>query len=167
VAQRGGELAARASRVAAGEQGGGKAAPHRVPEQRRIGAAYLLWLAISLLRARGDRDGAPADAGRATGWRLLRAAALVNVLNPKVALFFLAFLPQFVDPGAAVPALQILSLGLWFNLVGTLVNIAVALVAAGAAARLRQVEWLGTAARWVAATAMGGLAVQLALSQRR
>ena len=92
---------------------------------------------------------------------------LVNILNPKVALFFLAFLPQFVDPDAAAPALQILCLGLWFDLVGTLVNIAIALAAAGAAGRLRHVSWLGRAARWLAASAMGALAVQLALTARR
>jgi threonine/homoserine/homoserine lactone efflux protein len=89
------------------------------------------------------------------------------MLNPKVALFFLAFLPQFVDPAAQVPALQILCLGLWFDVVGTLVNIAVALAAAGAANRLRHVTWLARAARWLAATAMGALAVQLALASRR
>ena len=129
------------------------------------GAAYLLWVALSLLRpnAAAARPVRPA----ASGWRLFRAAMLVNILNPKVALFFLAFLPQFVDPRAAVPALQILCLGLWFDFAGTLVNVAVALAAAGTAARLRHVAWLGKAARWLAATAMGALAVQLALSARR
>ncbi|MGZ8335198.1 MAG: LysE family translocator [Allosphingosinicella sp.] len=131
-----------------------------------VGAAYLLWIALSLLRA--PRDGAKDVAvARVSGWRLLRAATLVNILNPKVALFFLAFLPQFVDPSAHMPAVQILCLGLWFDLVGTLVNVAVALATAGAAARLRHIGWIGRAARWIAATAMGGLAVQLALSQRR
>ena len=130
-----------------------------------IGAAYLVWIAISLLRSRGDADPrTPRPAG--SGWRLFRAAALVNILNPKVALFFLAFLPQFVDPHAAVPALQILFLGLWFDLVGTLVNVVIALVAAGTAARLRHVGWIGRAARWLAATAMAGLAIQLVLSRR-
>ena len=131
-----------------------------------IGAAYLLWIAFSLLRSGGNGEAA-AGAPAVSGLRLLRAAMLVNVLNPKVALFFLAFLPQFVDPAAAMPALQILSLGLWFDLVGTLVNVVIALVAAGAAARLRHVAWLGRAARWVAAAAMGGLALQLAFSGRR
>ena len=131
-----------------------------------IGAAYLLWLAVSLLR--GERAGeAGAPRPSSSGLRLFRAAALVNILNPKVAVFFLAFLPQFVDPEAAVPALQILCLGLWFDLVGTLVNVAIALAAAGTAARLRGISWLGRAARWLAATAMAGLAVQLALSGRR
>jgi len=131
-----------------------------------IGAAYLLWIAISLLRSGSSAD-AGSTAPPVSGLRLLRAAMLVNILNPKVALFFLAFLPQFVDPAAAMPAFQILCLGLWFDLVGTLVNIVIALVAAGTAARLRHVSWLGLAARWLAATAMGGLALQLAFSGRR
>ena len=130
-----------------------------------IGAAYLLWVAVSLLRSgrQAEADGARSSGA---GGRLFRSAALVNILNPKVGLFFLAFLPQFVDPQATVPALQILCLGLWFDLVGTLVNIAIALTAAGTAARLRHVAWVGRAARWIAATAMTGLAVQLALSRR-
>ena len=128
------------------------------------GAAYLLWIAFSLIRAGSDSGEAPPPVVPA---RLFRSAMLVNILNPKVALFFLAFLPQFVDPAANVPALQILCLGLWFDFVGTLVNIAVALVAAGAAARLREVSWIGRAARWFAATIMGALAVQLAVAARR
>jgi threonine/homoserine/homoserine lactone efflux protein len=130
-----------------------------------IGAAYLVWIAYSLLRSRGGAESKEArPAG--SGWRLFRAAALVNILNPKVALFFLAFLPQFVDPQAAMPVLQILCLGLWFDLVGTLVNIVIALAAAGTAARLRHVSWIGRAARWLAATAIGALAIQLMLSRR-
>ena len=112
----------------------------------------------------------PADAPQRkpqSGWRLFRAAALVNLLNPKVALFFLAFLPQFVDPHASIPALQILCLGLWFDFAGTIVNIIVAIVAARTADRLRHVTWIGRAARYVAATAMGGLAVKLAFAERR
>ena len=130
-----------------------------------LGAAYLLWVAVSLLRD-GRRTEGPVGPP-ASGRRLFRSAMLVNVLNPKVALFFLAVLPQFVDPSAAVPALQILALGLWFDLVGTLVNIVVAIAAAGTAARLRHVDWVATAARWLAATLLGGLAVQLALTSRR
>ena len=125
-----------------------------------IGAAYLLWIAFSLVRGKAAQAAQP-------GRRTFRAAMLVNILNPKVALFFLAFLPQFVDPAAAMPWLQILCLGLWFDLVGTLVNVVIALAAAGTAARLRNVAWIGAAARWLAATAIGALAVQLALASRR
>ena len=130
------------------------------------GAAYLLWVAVSLLRTRsGDAENGPQP--RSSGARLFRAAALVNMLNPKVALFFLAFLPQFVDRQAPVPALQILCLGLWFIFAGTLVNLAVALATARAAVVATRVRWMGQAARWIAATVIGGLAVQLALSDRR
>jgi len=127
------------------------------------GAAYLLWIAFSLIRAKD----APAAAPPRPASSLFRAAVTVNILNPKVALFFLAFLPQFVDPAAEMPAVQILCLGLWFDLVGTLVNILVAVAAASAARRLRHVGWLRRGARWFAATLMGALAVQLALAARR
>jgi threonine/homoserine/homoserine lactone efflux protein len=128
------------------------------------GAAYLLWIAFSLIRA---KDPPGETAPPVVPARLFRSAMLVNILNPKIALFFLAFLPQFVDPAASIPALQILCLGLWFDFAGTLVNIAVAIIAAGAAGRLREVRWLGRAARWFAATIMGALAVQLAMAARR
>jgi len=132
-----------------------------------IGAAYLLYIAVSLILSRGGTDAENLPRRHLSGWRLFRAAALVNILNPKVALFFLAFLPQFIDPDAQVPALQILCLGLWFDFVGTLVNCLVAIAAADTAARLRHVTWLSTAARWFAATAMGALAVRLAFAESR
>jgi threonine/homoserine/homoserine lactone efflux protein len=130
-----------------------------------IGAGYLAWIAISLFRSGGKPE--PKASPRRSGWELLRAASLVNILNPKVALFFLAFLPQFVDPHTSAPGPQILCLGLWFDLVGTIVNVIVAIIAAGTAERLRHVGWLGRAARCVAATAMGALALRLAFAERR
>jgi threonine/homoserine/homoserine lactone efflux protein len=131
-----------------------------------VGAAYLLYIAVSLLVSGKDATDEQPRPGQ-SGWRLLRAAAFVNILNPKVALFFLAFLPQFVDAHAAIPALQILCLGLWFDVVGTIVNIIVAVIAAGTAQRLRHVSWIGRAARYLAATAMGALALRLAFADRR
>jgi threonine/homoserine/homoserine lactone efflux protein len=132
-----------------------------------IGAAYLLYLAVGMLRS-GRTAGAerPLLAQRSAG-AVFRTGAMVNILNPKVGLFFLAFLPQFVDPAAKAPWMQILALGLWFDLVGTLVNVIVALAAAGAAARLGRWQWAGTAARWIGASAMTGLAVNLLVSERR
>ena len=130
------------------------------------GAAYLLYIAISLLRSPAPQA-QEAAALPSPGFLLFRRAALINILNPKVALFFLAFLPQFVDPSATLPWVQILCLGLWFNFAGTIVNCAVALATAHAAARLRGIEWLSRAARYLAATLLGGLAIQLAISDRR
>jgi threonine/homoserine/homoserine lactone efflux protein len=130
-----------------------------------IGAAYLLYIAVSLVVS-GKQPTSREDRPAQSGMRLFKAAVLVNVLNPKVALFFLAFLPQFVDPIAAVPALQILCLGLWFDLVGTTVNALIAVVAAGTAARVRHLSWVSRAARYLAATAIGALALRLAFAQR-
>lgn len=132
-----------------------------------MGAAYLLYIAIGLVRSRpvpGKTEaGPPVPASRAA---IFRQGALVNILNPKVGVFFLAFLPQFVDPHAAVPALQIFALGVWFDLVGTAVNAVVAIAAAHTAAKLRHIDWLVTAAKWFAATAMGAMALRLASDRR-
>lgn len=130
------------------------------------GAAYLAYIALNLLRGGAPQvqtDAAPSRSAAA----LFRSGALVNVLNPKVGLFFLAFLPQFVDPTPSVAAVQTVVLGLWFNVGGTVVNVVVALVAARAAAGLRGVRRIGQAARWFAATVMGALAVRLVTSDNR
>lgn len=133
-----------------------------------LGAGYLLYLAFTLVRPRGA---AIASRQNATPERSLKAifrrGALVNLLNPKVALFFVAFLPQFIDPGAASRTLQMLFLGLWFNVVGTLVNCIVAVATASAASGVARLPWLGTAARWFAACTFVALALRLVLSGPR
>ena len=104
---------------------------------RFAGAAYLIWLGVQALRGKaGPVSGKPLD--RTSEWAIFRQGAVTNILNPKVALFFLAFLPQFVDPERGSVALQIVVLGCLFNCSGTLVNIAVAYLAASAG------RWLGT-----------------------
>jgi threonine/homoserine/homoserine lactone efflux protein len=95
-----------------------------------IGAAYLVYVGVSLLLARPMiRESPPAlhPAGLRT---VFLQGFLTNVLNPKVALFFLAFLPQFVDPGTSNKALAFLVLGLIFITNGTLWNLFVAWSAA-------------------------------------
>ena len=77
-----------------------------------IGAAYLIWLGISTLRAGPERFEPVAGLKPRGPGRILRESLLVEVLNPKTALFFLAFLPQFADPAAGPLAPQILLLGL-------------------------------------------------------
>jgi threonine/homoserine/homoserine lactone efflux protein len=76
------------------------------------GAAYLCWLGIMALRSRGSA--APRAAGHSTPWRSYRQGLYVELGNPKVALFFLALLPQFVHPGSGPSALQVLVLGAIF-----------------------------------------------------
>jgi len=100
------------------------------------GAAYLVWLAVGMLRAEAstrasvvvddvvDRSlgagAAPAADRGADLARLFRQGLLTNVLNPKIAIFFLALLPQFIDPGAADKVVSFLFLGAWFIIQGGL-----------------------------------------------
>jgi threonine/homoserine/homoserine lactone efflux protein len=102
---------------------------------RYAGAAYLVYLGIRTLRAPDAQ--AAVLAPRLSPRRVFWQGVTTNVLNPKVALFFLAFLPQFADAGRGPVAAQIVLLGLVFNLSGTLVNVAVALAAGGLG------DWLG------------------------
>ena len=114
---------------------------------RWLGAAYLVWLGIGLLRGSGTSPSAE-TAGPAMTWRRSFAQGfLTNALNPKVALFFLAFLPQFIDAAAPDKALAFIGLGALFAVNGTVVNVAFAALIA----RLRGA--LGSqpaAGRWLA-----------------
>jgi threonine/homoserine/homoserine lactone efflux protein len=92
------------------------------------GAAYLLWLAIRALRRRDARS-ASARPPTPTA-RLFRDAVLVDLLNPKTALFFLAFLPGFVQEGHGPVALQVAVLGIVFVVLATITDGAYALAAA-------------------------------------
>jgi threonine/homoserine/homoserine lactone efflux protein len=98
---------------------------------RFAGAVYLTYLGIGLLWSAGLSEG-PGTVADASDFEIFRQGAVTNVLNPKVAMFFLAFLPQFVDPSRGPAGLQTLALGLAFNVSGTLVNAAVAWLAGSA-----------------------------------
>ena len=121
------------------------------------GAAYLVWLGLGLLRqawrgAAGSAAAAPEVATRSRSrWADFRTGLLTNLLNPKVALFFLAFLPQFVPPGSAHKTLSFLLLGAWFVVQGTLFLFALVLLAQ----RLSRLGAGPVVGRW--AQAVGGL----------
>jgi len=78
-----------------------------------VGAAYLVYLGVMLLRTRQHELAISAGAPRSL-WRLFFDGALSNISNPKIAVFYFAFLPQFVLPGAARPTLSVFALGLVF-----------------------------------------------------
>ncbi|MBL8520480.1 MAG: LysE family translocator [Betaproteobacteria bacterium] len=132
-----------------------------------VGAAYLLWIGIGLLRDTGNGglqlDGALAAASHR---KVFMQGFLTNTLNPKVALFFLAFLPQFIDPATPDRALAFVTLGLLFILNSMITMIPLIRFFASMGARVRAdsriATWLnrGCGALFVA------VGVKLALSER-
>jgi threonine/homoserine/homoserine lactone efflux protein len=133
---------------------------------RYAGAAYLVWLGLRAMASRSS----PLQVQRADTaplGRVFRQGMLTNVLNPKVALFFLAFLPQFTNGARGSLPLQIILLGLLFIANGTMVCILYAI----AASRLG--DWLRTRydiATWLNRAIGGlfvGLGLRLALGDRR
>ncbi len=112
-----------------------RASPHALLLIKLLGAAYLLYLAwMSWLHARDASRARPAVS--LTGGQLYRRGVIMNATNPKVALFFLAFLPQFVDPAHGPVTTQILTLGVLFALATILVFGGIALLAGRYAEKL-------------------------------
>jgi threonine/homoserine/homoserine lactone efflux protein len=131
-----------------------------------LGAAYLIYLGIGALLSRGTLQPVAAAAPLSRG-AIYRQGVVTDLLNPKVALFFIAFLPQFVDPAAGSPTMQILFFGLLFHITGVPVNLMVAL-AGGRLAKLlaRRPGW-ARVQNWVTGTVLVGLGLRLALSEQR
>ncbi|HEY6598474.1 MAG TPA: LysE family translocator [Pseudomonadales bacterium] len=112
-----------------------------------VGGAYLVWMGIALLRDNGVRVTSTADGARPAASRtevtltpfsrIFVQGFATNALNPKVALFFLAFLPQFIDPDAPHKAIAFVFLGCVFNFNAALWNLSVAWTAARVAHGVR------------------------------
>lgn len=130
-----------------------------------VGVGYLVWLGIRSLRLRPDAEEQPAAAQES--WRRAYARGFVlGVANPKVILFFLAFLPQFVDPSRPVWP-QLLALGVMFTAIGLLCDVFYCL-AAGGAGRLMGSRLSGHRVfRRAPALAYFGLAAWAATAQQR
>ncbi len=126
------------------------------------GALYLVWLGIGLIRTRlegGDTSAAPAR----TTLRAFVDSILVEVLNPKVAIFFIAFLPQFVDPSASLPVwLQFLVLGTIVNVAFSSADLIVVFSASAMVAGLKRSSSAQAVIRWLGGTLLIGLGVKLA-----
>lgn len=129
---------------------------------RWLGVAYLLWLAIGALRA--PPPGAPAAPGRAS--RAFRDGFIVNLTNPKVILFVLAFVPQFVDPGRGAILAQFLILGAVISAGGFAVNGLVGTFASGLGRRLTGSPRTARGLSYASAGIFSALALRLALIER-
>lgn len=130
------------------------------------GAAYLVYLGLRRILSRERWRPGEARAPRPPG-RLFREGIVVNVLNPKTALFFVALLPQFVNPNAGAVGLQIAVLGLLFTAVAVVSDGVYALVAGTASERLRESPRFLRVERWTSGSVLVGLGVTTALSGSR
>jgi threonine/homoserine/homoserine lactone efflux protein len=133
---------------------------------RYLGAAYLVWLGLQRLLARDEAAGPTRQARDRLG-RIFAQGVVVNVLNPKTALFFFAFLPQFVDPSAGAVPLQVVVLGATFTGIGLVTDGAYALLAATGAGWLRGRLGVARASRLVSGGVLVGLGVTTALAGSR
>jgi threonine/homoserine/homoserine lactone efflux protein len=133
-----------------------------------VGAAYLVYLGVKMLT---ERPSPADDAGVEPAFRhesasqIYRSAVLTNVLNPKVALFFLAFLPQFVAPDAASHVVPFLFLGAVFIFNGTLWCLVLVLAASALSGRLRRNASGARRLRQATGAVFVGLGARLALSK--
>ncbi len=130
-----------------------------------VGAGYLVWLGLGLLRGGGSGLD-PLDGVRRPLWRLFLDGALSNVMNPKIAVFYFAFLPQFVLPGASQPTLSILVLGLAFASLTFLVKAPVGLVAGLLSGWLRARPGVLRTVNRASGLMLIGLGLKLALDRR-
>jgi threonine/homoserine/homoserine lactone efflux protein len=131
---------------------------------RYAGAAYLIYLGIRMLAQKADLASQQLKTESLAS--IFRQGALTNVLNPKVAIFFLAFLPQFIDARRGSVALQIVLLGLIFNVGGTLVNLAVAYAGGTLGALLRRNEHIARLQRRFTGLIFVGLGLRLAWQRK-
>lgn len=130
-----------------------------------LGVAYLIWLGIRALLERAEALNIPASR-RVHPAAAFRQAALTEVVNPKTALFFLAFLPQFVHPGEVAAVVQFAALGLIFVLMSAAYTALIALGAGSFGRFLKRHRGIG---RWQGKVIGGiylGLGIKLALQER-
>ena len=128
------------------------------------GALYLVWLGIKTIREAGlSQPGAIAAVGASQAFR---DGVVVEALNPKTAAFFLAFIPQFIDPSAGHPALQFITLGLISVALNTLADVIVVAIAATARSTLARKPGLVRRLRQGSGLFIAGLGISLALARR-
>ncbi len=131
------------------------------------GVAYLLYLAWQTLNDAGPVDLSSADAGPSRGFfAIARTGFLINILNPKLTVFFLAFLPQFISPAAASPMLDMLMLGGVFMAMTFAVFVVYGFCAAFVGKRLFRSDRVLTWMRRTVAAAFAGFGLRLTLLER-
>ena len=131
-----------------------------------LGAGYLVYLGVRILLVR-DGQLPTAVLAHVSLTRVFWQGVVTELLNPKIVLFFMSFLPQFVDPARGSVAGQTLFLGLLFHVTGVPINMLVAVVGGAIASWLSQNPVFARVRNGLAGAVLIGLGVRLALSERR
>lgn len=141
-------------------------APVAYTTLKLVGALYLIWMGIGIIRDKLDASELPHIKGH-QGKRVFFDSMVVEILNPKVIIFYIAFLPQFVDPAASLPIwAQFIVLGAINNIMFTLVDILVIVLTSSVVEKLKSSEHSQKIVRRVSGSAMMGLGVHLAVSDK-
>jgi len=131
-----------------------------------IGAAYIIWMAIGLLRSKRNEAGEQTPVPPLPYRKIYAQGFLTNILNPKVAIFFLAFVPQFIDTAAPSKALAFIILGCIFNINGMLWCFTLALFTAFASARIKVAPLVSLWLNRITGGLFIWLGIKLALSKQ-
>ena len=131
-----------------------------------LGAAYLVWLGIAMFRAKAESGVALPEIAVKSGRRAFFQSITVEVLNPKTAIFFVAFLPQFIDVSASFPVwLQFVILGAIVNLIFSSADVVCVLLADEVARRLKRSGRAQELVRRAGGAVLVGLGIHLALQR--
>jgi threonine/homoserine/homoserine lactone efflux protein len=130
-----------------------------------VGALYLAWLAIEAIRHGSGIVVGTARLPREPLGRVYLKGLLINLLNPKIIIFFITFLPQFVSPSDPYAAAKLLTLGASFIVIAAPVVAALILAAGVIGRHVAGSRRIGRALDWLFAMVMGGFAVKLALAR--
>ena len=143
------------------------AVPYAYDALRLAGAGYLLWLAWQAVRPGGSLPFQVRELKHDGPRKLFAMGFLTSLLNPKIAMFYLALLPQFIDPAAGSVLAQSIILGFIQIFVSVSVNALITFAAGGIAVFLRTRPFWSLVQRWVMATMLAGFAVRMAAEARR
>lgn len=131
-----------------------------------VGAAYLIWLGIQALRSNGSSLNSDAPLAKVSNATIFRQGILVSVLNPKVAIFFLAFLPQFVVIGSGPESAQLMLHGMLIIFVAAFIEVPIVLIGSKLKNLVNNSPSIGKWMDRTLGTLFIGLGIKLALSER-
>jgi threonine/homoserine/homoserine lactone efflux protein len=132
-----------------------------------IGAGYLIYLGIKALLTKSNFNKNIITLPPTDKWKLLKQGIITNALNPKVALFFLSFLPQFIQVSSSIYKVQLFMLGLWFDLQGTLVLIIVAWLIGNASNFIKNNQKFWRVQEKITGIILIGLGIKVALTSKK